>query len=412
MSGLPTPQPGEANAVSGEQSAAAGTAQRGVLSEAIAAAIMLRGPELLALSHDIHANPELGHQEHRASAAVAALASSVPGVSVHRGVGQLETALRAEAGTGELVITVCAEYDALPGVGHACGHNVIATAATGAFLALAPLADELGATIRLLGTPAEETTGGKINLLDAGEFDGTHVAMMIHPGDEDVVGMRPYACSGYRVEFHGQSAHASAMPHLGVNALDAMTLALTAIGLNRQQLAPLQQMHGAVLSGGDAPNVIPDLAVGEFMVRADTAESLAAVDAVLMRCLEAGALATGTRLVIEPIGESFLSILPDTDLEAVFGSHSEQIGRPLAPAGLPAGSTDMGNVSQRFPTIHPMIGLGPDCPPIHSPEFAAFAGGTAGDKAALDGALCLALTALDCAVVPERRARLLEGLRS
>lgn len=381
------------------------------LHEAVVAAVRQREPELLRVSHDIHEHPELGNREFHAVDTLLGVLDEVPGVRVQRGVGGLETAFRAEAGDGEFGITLCAEYDALPGVGHACGHNIIASASLGAFLALVPLVDELEATVRLLGTPAEETTGGKIDLLEAGQFDGSHVAMMIHPGDRDRVGMRPFACAGYRVSFHGVSAHASAMPHLGVNALDAMTIALTAIGLNRQQLAPFQQIHGAVISGGDASNVIPNLAVGEFMVRADTVESLEKVEAVLRRCLEAGSIASGTRMEIEEIGKPFLSLRPDDDLEAVFGGHAVAHGRPLEPAGEPAGSTDMGNVSQHFPSIHPSLGLGPDCPPIHSPEFARFAADAAGDRAVIDGARALALTAMDCAAVPERRARLLAGER-
>lgn len=381
------------------------------LHEAVTAAVRQREPELLRVSHDIHEHPELGNREFHAVDTLLGVLDEAAGVRVQRGVGGLETAFRAEAGDGEFVITLCAEYDALPGVGHACGHNIIASASLGAFLALLPLAGELDATVRLLGTPAEETTGGKIDLLAAGQFDGSHVAMMIHPGDRDCVGMRPFACAGYRVSFHGIAAHASVMPYLGVNALDAMTVALTAIGLNRQQLAPFQQIHGAVISGGDAPNVIPNLAVGEFMVRADTVESLGEVDAVLRRCLEAGSIASGARHEIEEIGEPFLGLRPDEDLEAVFGAHAVAHGRTLEPAGEPAGSTDMGNVSQRFPSLHPMLGLGPDCPPIHSPEFADFAAAAAGDRAVIDGARALALTAVDCAAVPERRARLLAGER-
>ena len=381
------------------------------LHEAVVTAVQRLEPELLRVSHDIHEHPELGNREFHAVETLLGVLDAVAGARVRRGVGGLETAFRAEAGDGEFVITLCAEYDALPGVGHACGHNIIAAASLGAFLALAPLAGELDATVRLLGTPAEETTGGKIDLLAQGEFDGTHVAMMIHPGDRDSAGMRPFACAGYRVTFHGVAAHASAMPHRGVNALDAMTVALTAIGLNRQQLAPFQQIHGAVISGGDAPNVIPNRAVGEFMVRADTAESLAEVDAVLRRCLEAGSIASGARHEIEAIGEPFLSLRPDEDLETVFGTHCLAHGRPLEPPGKPAGSTDMGNVSQYFPAIHPMLGLGPGCPPIHSPEFADFAAAPTGDRAVLDGARALALTAVDCAAVPGRRARLLTGER-
>ncbi|MCQ9385525.1 amidohydrolase [Brevibacterium sp. 50QC2O2] len=355
-------------------------------------------PALVTLSHTIHADPEPGSQEFHALAHLAEFARGIPGTQVTTGIGGLETALLATAGTGDFGITICAEYDALPGVGHACGHNIIAAAAAGAFAALAPLADELHATVRLLGTPAEETTGGKIDLLDAGAFAGTSVAMMIHPADHDSTGMRPYACAGYTVRFHGRAAHASMAPQKGVNALDALTVALTAIGLNRQQLAADQQIHYAVHSGGSASNVIPALAEAEFMVRGGTQDSLAAVDKVLQRCLRAGALAAGATVEIEEIGKPYLDIVPDPQLEAIFAAHSAELGRPLPGPSPLAGSTDMGNVSHRFRAIHPMLGLGEGCPPMHSPEFARFAVSEAGDRAVRDGALCMALTGIDAAL--------------
>ena len=231
---------------------------------------------ILDLSHAVHSTPELAYEEVASSRFIADAAAAVPGSRVQVGLGTLPTALLAEVGSGELVVTLCAEYDALPGIGHACGHNIIAASAFGAFAALAPLADELGITVRLLGTPAEEHGGGKIDLLRQGFFDGSHAVLMVHPlhGTIGPVVLRTLASSAYRVTFTGSAAHASAQPWKGVNALDAMTIALTSIGLSRQQLEPGQQIHGFVDRAGDAPNVIPDSATGEWMIRATSMESL------------------------------------------------------------------------------------------------------------------------------------------
>ncbi|AUI53474.1 hypothetical protein AC20117_15020 [Arthrobacter crystallopoietes] len=366
---------------------------------------------IVDFSHRLHGNPETGLEEVKASAWLVAELEALDQARVEHGLGELPTAVRAEGGHGELVLTICAEYDALPGIGHACGHNIIAAAALGAFTALAPLVDELGVTVRLLGTPAEETVGGKIIMLEQGDFDGTHAAMMVHPNAHDESAMRPYACSGYRATFRGQSAHASAAPYEGINALDAMTVALTAIGLARQQLKPNQQIHGYVLDAGFAPNVIPEKATGEWMVRADSMESLEHVTKVLHRCLEAGAVASGCRLEIDETGHSFANLKTDGHMADLYNANARLLGRSPREEALLAGSTDMGNVSQYFPTIHPMIGLGDDCPPIHSAEFADFAVSSAGDQAVRDGALAMAWTCIDLATDPAHRRRLLTGTR-
>ncbi|MDJ0357938.1 amidohydrolase [Paenarthrobacter sp. PH39-S1] len=365
-------------------------------------------PGVLAFSHLLHQHPELGFGEHQAVRWLAEELTKVPGTRVEVGLGQLPTALKAEVGTGDLVLTICAEYDALPGIGHACGHNIIAAAALGAFTALAPMADRLDVTLRLLGTPAEETGGGKVLMLEQGDFDGTHAAMMVHPGDVDEVEMLPYACAGYRVTFHGRSAHASAHPWDGINALDAITVALTAIGLARQQLEPGQQIHGFVDSAGTAPNVIPELATGQWMVRAHDVESLARATTVLNRCLEAGALAAGARLEVVQDGPAYAEFRTDTAIAELFGSNSAALGRHMNPASRRGGSTDMANVSHHFPTIHPMISLGDGCPPIHNQAFAEAAAAPAGDKAIRDGALAMAWTCIDLAARPESRTRLLD----
>lgn len=366
---------------------------------------------IVDFSHRLHGSPETGLEEVKASAWLVAELEALEQARVEHGLGELPTAVRAEAGHGQLVLTICAEYDALPGIGHACGHNIIAAAALGTFTALAPLAEELGVTVRLLGTPAEETVGGKIIMLEQGDFDGTHAAMMVHPNAHDESAMRPYACSGYRATFRGLSAHASAAPHEGINALDAMTVALAAIGLARQQLKPNQQIHGYVLNAGSAPNVIPEVATGEWMVRADSMESLERVTKVLHRCLEAGAVASGCQLEIDQTGHSFANLKTDSPMAGLYNANARLLGRNPRKEALLGGSTDMGNVSQYFPTIHPMIGLGDACPPIHSAEFADFAVSRAGDQAVRDGALAMAWTCIDLATDPAHRRQLLTETR-
>jgi amidohydrolase len=372
------------------------------------AALALELDRVLAFSHKLHDNPETGWEEVKAATWLVEELRTVPNARVNHGLGELPTAVRAEVGTGALVLTLCAEYDALPGVGHACGHNIIASSALGAFTSLAPLVDELDLTVRLLGTPAEENGGGKIIMLEQGDFDGTHAAMMVHPGNVDESEMHPFACSGFSVSYEGRAAHASASPHEGINALDALTVALTAIGLARQQLEPGQQIHGSVDGAGTAPNIIPEKATGKWMVRAYDVLSLQRVTAVLERCLRAGAVATGATLHIEQIGRSYADMRNDAAMADLFTANAARLGRSMSRSDKRGGSTDMANVSQVYPSIHPMIGLGEGCPPIHNAAFAHFAASPAGDLAVRDGALSLAFTCIDLANDPQHRSRLLK----
>lgn len=362
---------------------------------------------LTDLSHRISDNPEIGLQEVRAAQWLADVAASVPGTRLQTGVGGMPTAFVAECGEGDFVITLCAEYDALPELGHGCGHNIIAAAAIGAYCALGPLAGELAATVRLVGTPAEENEGGKVRLLEAGVFDGTHLAAMVHPAPIDEVSMNPYASATISAVYHGKQAHASMAPHEGVNALDALTVALTAIGLARQQLEPGQQVHGTVTSGGGAPNVIPAATSGVWMVRAKDLASLQRVRDRIEACLRAGALATGCRVDIDRDDLPYANMRIDGPLTELYRRNIEDLGRE--PAGVPplGGSTDMGNVSQAFPSIHPMIGLGDPALVLHTAEFAAAARGPEGDNALLDGARALAYVAIDACTQARHRTRLM-----
>jgi amidohydrolase len=364
---------------------------------------------LVSLSHRIHGHPEIGFEEERASTWLCeALADS--GFAVERGICQMPTAFLARAGSGPLHLAICAEYDSLPGIGHACGHNVIASSAVGAGSALSRLADDLGLTVSVIGTPAEESGGGKILLLERGGFAGVQAALMVHPAPLDIVDPVMLAWSQFDVHYHGKAAHASAFPELGVNALDALTIAQTAIGLLRQHIRPTDRVHGIILKGGDAANVVPAHTSARYMVRAETLGDLDEIQTKVRRCFEAGALATGAQLEMRPASPSYAEVVPDAEIAGIYRKNAEAIGRSFPDLGdaarRPAGSTDMGNVSLAMPAIHPTIGLG--CYPVvnHQPEFAAHCATPVADQALFDGALAMAWTAIDLATEPTIRARL------
>ncbi|SNT10912.1 M20 family metallopeptidase [Rhodococcoides kyotonense] len=361
---------------------------------------------LLTLSHRIHANPELGFEEHRASAWIADELRR-GGFEVEHGCYDLPTAVRAMIGRGPVHVAICAEYDALPDIGHACGHNIIAAAGVGAALGLADSADSLGLTVTLLGTPAEEGGGGKILMLERGAFDGIHAAMMVHPAAVEMAAMPGTAVSQFDVAYTGTPAHAGAYPESGVNAADAMLIAQVAIGQLRQQTRGADRIHGIVTDAGTAVNVIPDRAAGRWIVRSDTAESLEALTARVKRCFEAGALATGCELSITSSGPDYADLRPDAALLASYRANAESLGRtfPALPAAMVGAATDMGNVSHVVPTIHPMLGL--NCMPAanHQPEFADACIGKEADRAVLDGAIAMAWTAIDFAAQQSASSR-------
>jgi amidohydrolase len=381
--------------------------------EAAARTVAAASERLVALSHAVHGDAELAFEEHRSSARVAgALADA--GLAVESGVAGLETAFVASAGSGPLTVAICAEYDALPGIGHACGHNVIAAAAVGAGLALAPLADELGITVKVIGTPAEEGGGGKILMLDAGVFDGVHAAMMVHPAPDESLTLPCLAVEHLTVRYRGREAHASGYPELGINAADALTVAQVAIGLLRQHLEPSHRVHGIVTHGGDAPNIVPGATQGSWYVRAATLAALEELSPRIHRCFEAGALATGCDVEVELASPRYSEFLPDALLLDVYAREAQAVGRIFpepGPQGLLSGSTDMANVSLRVPTIHPMLGIDADGAVNHQPGFTAAAVRASADRAVLDGALAMARTAIAVALDEDARATLLAAAR-
>jgi amidohydrolase len=370
----------------------------------------LRG-ELLGLSRAIHARPELAFEEHAASAAlVAALRRA--GLEVTPGAYGLPTAFEARLGPpGAPCVALLAEYDALPGIGHSCGHNLIATASVGAALALAALGPRLPGHVRVLGTPAEEHGCGKELMARRGAFEGVDAALMMHPAGINLVTMPCIAMAELEIVFHGQAAHAAAMPERGVNALDAMMLAYQGIAALRQHIRTTERIHGIVTDGGQAPNVVPERSAGRFYVRAANWDELVPLKARVEACFRAGALASGATLELAWGEADYRDIRFNEPLATSFRTNAEALGREFFPLEkLPPGiqgSTDLGNVSYRVPSIHPMLAAAPPNVTIHHPEFAKWAGSELGEAAALDGAKALAMTALDffCDGELRRRAR-------
>jgi amidohydrolase len=382
--------------------------------EEAATAVDGAAESLVELSHWIHAHPEVAFEEERSADRVAS-ALSDGGFDVATGVCDLPTAFIARTGSGPLHIGICAEYDALPGIGHACGHNVIAAAAVGAGLALARVADDLGLTVSVFGTPAEEGGGGKILMLERGGFEGIHAAMMVHPSPNEQWTMPCLAISHLDVHYHGKAAHASAYPEEGVNAADAITIAQVAIGLLRQHIHQSDRIHGIVSHGGDAPNIVPAETISKWYVRARTLAELAELEPRVRRCFEAGALATGCSMDIELNSPHYSEMTPDLELGVLYQANAVARGRVFATEVSDeldlrtAGSTDMANVSMAIPSIHPMLGLGSYPAVNHQPEFAAFCAMPVADRAVIDGAVAMAWTAIDASTAATLRSRLLSG---
>lgn len=362
---------------------------------------------LIEVSHAIFDRPELRFEEHHAATRLTD-ALEKGGLRVTRGAFGLDTAFMAEAGREGPIVAICCEYDALPSVGHACGHNIIAAAGLGAGLAAGALADELGGRVRVLGTPGEEGGGGKVILADAGAFDGVAAAAMIHPADADLLSMSTLAVAFVRAIWHGRPAHAAAFPHLGRNALDAAVLGYQGVAALRQHLLPGERVHGVFIEGGQVPNVVPERAVMEWMVRTPRLRDLDALSSRVIACLEAGALATGCTFECRDAGPIYADMVDNPVLSDRFAAHAAALGRIMGVPGADGhqvlGSTDMGNISHLVPSIHPMLKVAPSGVSIHSHDFAAHARSDSGDRAVLDGAHLLARLVVDLWTQPETLA--------
>jgi amidohydrolase len=359
-----------------------------------------RGDQLLEVSHQIHRRPELLFEEHEAARLVAdALADG--GLRVERGVFGLETAIAAEAGRGAgeaPAVAVLCEYDALPRIGHACGHNIIAAAGLGAGVAAASVAAEAGGRLVVLGTPAEEGGGGKVLMGDRGAFHGVGAAMMVHPAGLDLTEPEVIAIASLLVTYQGRGAHAAAFPERGRNALDAAVLGYNAVAALRQHIGASERVHGVFLEAGEKPNIVPDHTVAEWYIRSSTLESLQPLKERVLACLEAGAAAAGCTMEWKLTAPEYRDLRTNGPLVDLYGRNSATLGRPVAqpgPGRRVTASTDMGNVSYLVPSIHPMVAVSPPEVSLHSSEFAAWAGGAEGDRAVLDGAKAMAMTVVD-----------------
>lgn len=361
---------------------------------------------ILGLNHEIHADPELSWEEYRAMERIASFLKNY-GFDVKTGVYGCETAFEAVIGSGDLTVTLCSEYDALPAIGHGCGHNVIATVGVGAAIALAPLVEDAGITLKLLGTPAEEHGGGKVAMLREGAWEDSDFSMMVHgmTGIDTSAHVKLYtAVDRFRVTLHGQGAHAAAAPWAGKNALSAASIALHAIALLRQHMPSDVNMNAYISESGHVTNIIPEKAVVEMEVRALDIDTWRDAKARVLKCFEAGALAAGCTWEWESTEHAYAPVDPDEKLADLWDANLAGLGREIAPgSGLGGGSTDMGNVTQVLPAIHPMIAfLGQEAAP-HTREFAEAARTEAADQATIDAGTALAFTALDVALTPELR---------
>jgi amidohydrolase len=364
--------------------------------------------DLVELSHAIAADPELAYEEVRASARCADLLES-GGLRVERSAYGLPTAFAARAGTTGPHLVICAEYDALPGVGHACGHNIIAASAVGAGIALASVAETAGLRVTVLGTPAEESGGGKVDLINAGALDGADFAMMVHPAPYDVYASPGLGALEWEVVYTGRASHASSAPQLGRNALDGLVAGYTAIAMLRQHFAPWQQVHGIITDGGAAPNIVPERAAATYYLRAIDQPGLVDLQLRVRSCLDGAAIATGTQVEVREVGSTYDPVKQDAVLAGIFAQACGAIGRPFTPdpAGSEdlGGSTDFGNISQLVPALHADLAVHSWPAVNHQHEFAAHCVTPAGDQTMLEGAAALVLTALAVAADPQLIAR-------
>ena len=356
---------------------------------------------LSELSLKIHSNPELGFQEVKAAAWLTQYLEE-NGFSIEHGICELPTAFRGSYGQGKPAITILAEYDALPKLGHACGHNLIAASAVGAAVASKPAIDQFGGSILVLGTPAEELYGGKAIMAERGAFDNVDIAMMVHPGTHNVATTQALACVALEVEFFGKATHAATRPEAGINALEAMLQSFAAINSLRQHIKDKARIHGIITNGGEAANIVPAYSAGTFLVRAEDNAYLDELKQKVINCFIGASTATGARLEYKWGDICFAPMHNNLTLAQLFTQNMESLGRKIQLSDLNRsfGSTDMGNVSQLVPSIHPSVAIAPLGVAVHSPEFALAAASEEGIQGLLDAAKALALTVTDLVANP------------
>jgi amidohydrolase len=355
--------------------------------------------DLRQISRFLYENPEIQYEEYESSAKLAEYLAG-HGFDVSHPAHGLDTAFEANAGSSGPRVIICCEYDALPEIGQACGHNIIATPAVGAGLALAGMANDLGIRITVLGTPAEEGAGGKVDLIEAGAFEDAAASMMIHPSPTNKLDPSFQARTSFTVEYFGTESHAAFAPAHGVNALDAFVQAYMNVSTLRQQILPTDRVHGIINHGGDANNIIPKYTRSTWGIRSADPQRLEELIGRVHDCFEAAARATGCRVEINQIGHTYRNMINDEVMTGLFQANSTSLGRPLpleAEAGVSGGSSDMGNVSHVVPSIHPMLAIETNGAVNHQLEFAAATISESGDWAIRDGALAMAYTIIDMA---------------
>jgi amidohydrolase len=364
------------------------------------------------LSLKIHANPELGFEEAKAAGWLTKYLAQ-NGFSIEPGICGLATAFRGGYGARKPVIAILAEYDALPKLGHACGHNLIAASAVGAAIALKSVIDQLGGSVLVIGTPAEEIYGGKVIMAERGAFSGVNVAMMVHPGTHDTVTTQALACQTLEVEFLGRAAHAAAHPEAGINALEAMVQSFNAVNSLRQHIKSRARIHGIITDGGEAANIVPAHSAATFIVRAEDESYLNELKQRVLSCFTGAATATGARLKYRWGDVIYAAMRNNLTLARLFKQNMESLGRrvKLVDTDSAFGSTDMGNVSQLVPSIHPEVAIAPEDVIVHSPEFALAAASEAGSRGLLDAAKALAMTVVDLVSNFEVVSRIKEEFR-
>lgn len=371
------------------------------LKAKVKAEVDIRGSELIEMSLKIHANPEVAWREEKASRWLSDYLKR-GGFRVEMGICGLATAFRASYGEGKPAIAFLAEYDALPEIGHGCGHNIIATTAVGAAFAVKSLVNQLRTKILVLGCPAEEALGGKTVLLEKKAFDGIDVALMIHPvaGEKDWAGFKSNACASIQVTFLGKSAHAATDPCNGANALEALILAFNNINALRSRIRDRSRISGIISEGGKSANMVPKNATGLFMIRAPDNTYLDEITEKVFQCFEAAALATETKTRYSVQTRCGIMRCNPT-LAQLFKKNMTSLNREVGEIFESSASTDMGNVSVIVPSLHAFLSICSESVPFHSPEFATAAVSHSGKHAVIDGAKALAMTAIDVIMQPK-----------
>ena len=361
--------------------------------------------QLIEVSHDIHAHPEQNFAETYAAELLTRTASEL-GLPTERNMYGCETGFSGEVGTGPTVC-VMSEYDALPDIGHGCGHNIIAAAGLGAAIGLAVVAPRAGGRLRYLGTPAEEGGGGKLVMARNGALEGVDIAMMVHSADADLTTIDAIALQQLVVEYSGEAAHAAAAPERGRNALDAAVLGYMAVAALRQHILPSERIHGIFTRAGEKPNIVPRDAAMEWYVRSNTVTTLSALKPRVLAALQSGASACGCGFSHEWVDTPYADMVTNNNLSSMYIANASQLGRAVSVPGVNGrrvvGSTDMGNVSHLVPSIHPMIASAPVGTAIHTVEFARQSITPMADKAVIDGAKAMAMTAIDFWTSPDQQ---------